>query len=100
MCLCVSACVKTNCCYDSKSDTFKFSSEGLTKRTLEDTGNEPLSKYRRVLEEAVNLKSANRGFKTSNHLVGTYEQTEKGLSYFYPKRKVLKDGIHTKQLKL
>ena len=92
-------CSKTYCCYDSKSDTFKFNSEGLNKRTLEDTGNEPKS-HRRIHEEAINLKSANFGFKTSNHLVGTYEQFEKGLSYFYPKKKVLKDRIHTGPLKL
>ena len=67
-------CSKTYCCYDSKSDKFKFSSKGFNKRTLEDTGDGPMSKYRRVLDEAVNLKSNNRGFKTSNHLVGTYEQ--------------------------
>ena len=59
-----------------------------------------MSKYRRVLDEAVNLKSTKRGFKNSNHLVGMYEQTKKGLSYFYPKREVLDDGILTKPLNL
>ena len=57
-----------------------------------------MSKYRQVLHDAVNLKSTNRGVKTSNHLVGKYEQTKKGLSYFYPKREVLNDGVHTKPL--
>ena len=87
---------KTYCCYDSKSDKFKFSSKGLNKRTLEDTGDGPMSKYRRVHDDAVNLKSTNRRFKTSNQLVGTYEQTKKGLSYVYPKREVINDGIYTK----
>ena len=32
------------------------------------------------------------------HSVETYEQTEKGLSYFYPKRLLEADGIHTKPL--
>ena len=79
-------CSKTYCCYDSKSDKFKFSNQGLNKRTLEDTGDGSMSKYRRVLDEAVNLKSTNRGFKNSNHLVGTYEQTKKRLSYFYSEK--------------
>ena len=57
-----------------------------------------MAKYRQVLDEAVNLKSTNRGFKTINHAVATYEQTKKGLSYFYPKREVECDGIHTKPL--
>ena len=59
-----------------------------------------MSEYRRVLEEAVKLKSINRGFKMFNYLVRTYEQTKKGFSYFYPKREVLIDGIHTKPLSL
>ena len=63
-------------------------------------GDGPMSKYRQVLDEAVNLKSTNRGFKTINHAVATYEQTKKGLSYFYPKREVECDGIHTKPLNL
>ena len=59
-----------------------------------------MSKYRRVLDEAINLTSTNRGFRTINHMVATYEQTKKGLSYFYPKRQVQVDGIHTKPLNL
>ena len=46
----------------------------------------PMSKYRKVLEEAVNVTSTNRGFRTMRHSVATYEQTKKGLFYFYPKR--------------
>ena len=91
-------CSATYCCCDSRSGKNKFSSKGLNKRTLEDTGDGPMSKYRRVLDEAVNLKSTNCGFKTSNHLVGAYEQTKRRLSYFYPKKEVLNDGIHNKPL--
>ena len=65
-----------------------------------DSGDGPLAKYRRVLDEVINLTSTNRGFKTINHMVATYEQTKKGLSYFYPKRQVQDDGIHTKPLDL
>ena len=59
-----------------------------------------MTKYRKVLEEAVNVTSTNRGFRTMKHSVATYEQTKKGLSYFYPKRPVAQDGIHTKPLDL
>ena len=59
-----------------------------------------MSKYRKVLDESVNLTSTNRGFRTIQHSVATYEQTKKGLSYFYPKRRVEEDGIHTKPLHL
>ena len=79
---------------------FKFSNKGLNKRVLENSGDGPMSKYRRMLDEAINLTSTNRGFSTINHMVATYEQTRKGLSYFYPKRQVQDDGIHTKPLNL
>ena len=80
---------------------YKFSSKGLNKRTLEECGDGgPMATYRKVLEEAVNVTSTNRGFRTIQHSVATYEQTKKGLSYFYPKRIVEEDGINTKPLKL
>ena len=59
-----------------------------------------MSKYRKVSEKAINLTSTNRGFRTIQHSVATYEQTMKGLCYFYPKRIVEDDGIHTKPLHL
>ena len=93
-------CSKTYCCYDAKSDKYKFNSKGLNKRTLEETGDGPFEKYRRVMEEIINSTSTNRGFRTINHCVATYEQTKKGLSHFYPKLKVLSGGIHTGPLNL
>ena len=60
----------------------------------------PMSKYRKVSEEAVNVTSTNRGFRTIQHSGATYEQTKKGLSYFYPERIVEEGGIHTKPLHL
>ena len=93
-------CSKTYCCYDWKSNTCKFSSKGLTKRFLEDCGGGPMSKYRKVLQEVANVTSTIRGFRTIQHSVATYEQTKKRLFYFYPKRIVEEDGIHTKPLHL
>ena len=79
-------CSKTYCCYDKHTNKYKFSSKGLQKRTLEDCRDGgPMSKYRKVLEESVNVTSTNRRFRTFQHSVATYEQTKKGLSYFYPK---------------
>ena len=79
-------CSKTYCCYDVTSNKPKFSSKGLNKRVLEQSGDGPLEKNRRVLNEKVNVNSNNRGFRSKNHSVATYEQVEKGLSYFYPKK--------------
>ena len=48
-------CSKTYCCYDRKSNKYKFSCKGLNKRTLEDCGDGPMSKYRKVLEKQSTL---------------------------------------------
>ena len=93
-------CSKTNCCYDSLSNKFKFSSKGPNKRTFEDSGDGPMAKYRQVLDETENVTYTNRRYRTKNHCVATYEQTKKRLSYFCPKRIVESDGIHTVPLKV
>ena len=93
-------CSKTYCCYDINSNKLKCSSKGLNKRVLEESGDGPLEMYRRVLNKKVNVTSNNRGFRTNNHSVATYEQVKKSLSYFYPKRIVETDGFHTQALNL
>ena len=93
-------CSNTYCSYDVAPNKLKFSSKGLNKRVLEQNGDGPLEKYRRVLNEKVNVTSNNRGFRTKNHSVATYEQVKKGLSYFHPKKRVETDGIHTQPLNL
>ena len=71
-------CSKTYCCYDEQTNKQKFSSRGLNKRTLEDCGDGgPMPEYRKALEEAVNVTSTNRSFRTIQHSVATYEQTKK-----------------------
>ena len=59
-----------------------------------------MAKYRKVLDEFINVFSTNTGFRIVHHSVATYEQTKKGLSYFYPKRIVDADHIHTRPLNL
>ena len=93
-------CSKTYCCFDVTSKKPKFSSKGLNRPVLEQSGDGPLEKYRRVFNEKVNVISNNRGFRTNNHSVPTYEQVEKGPSYFYPKRIAKTDEIYTQRLNL
>ena len=93
-------CSKTYYCYDVTPIKLNFSTKGFNKRVLEQSVDGPLQKYQRALNEKVNVTSNNRGFRTNNHSVATYEQVKKGLSYFYPKRIVDSDGIHTQPLKL
>ena len=65
-------CSKTYCCHHVTSDNLKFSSKCLNKRVLERSGEIPLEKYRRVLNEKVSGTSKNRGFQTNNHFVANY----------------------------
>ena len=60
---------KTYCCYDSNSNKYNLSSKGLFKKTLEDGGDGPMVKYRKVLDEFINVTSTNRGFRTVHHSV-------------------------------
>ena len=85
------------CCYDTTSNKLNFSSnkQGLNRPVLERSGDGPLEKYRKVHDEAVNIKSTNRVFRRKDHTVATHKQTERGLSYFYAKRIVEDDAIHT-----
>ena len=75
-------CSKTYCCYDVTSNKPEFSSKSLNKVVLEQNGDGLLEKHRRVLNEKVNVTSNNRGFRTNNHSVATYEKILKSLSYF------------------
>ena len=61
---------------------------------LEQSGDGPVDKYRRVLDEKGKVTSTDRAFRTHNHTIATYEQVNKKLSYFYPTRIVESDGIH------
>ena len=59
-----------------------------------------MAEYRKVLYEIEKVTSTNRGVRTKNHFVATYEQTKKGRSYFYPTGIVESDGTHTLPLKV
>ena len=77
------------------------STSSVARGSIKEKGGDgPMSKYRKVLQEAANVTSTKRRFRTTQHSVATYEQKKKGLSYFYPKRIVEEVGIHTKLLHL
>ena len=93
-------CSKRYFCNDVPSKKLNFSTNGLNERVLEQSGDGPLEKYRRIFNKKVNITSNKRDFRTNNHSVATYEQVKKGRSYFYPTRIAKGDGIHTRPLKL
>ena len=78
----ICVCSKTYRCFDLQSIKLTFSSKGLYKRTLEDSGDGPMSKYRKILKEVLNVTPTKGGFPTKQHAVATYERKKKGLSFF------------------
>ena len=88
-------CSKTYCCYDVGFFKFLFSSIGLSRRILDQSGDGPVEKHRRGLKEKVKITSTKRGFRTQSHAVATYQQTREGLPSLYPKRLVDVDAIRT-----
>ena len=70
-------CSKTYCCFGKSTEIIKFKSKGLNKRTPEEYGAGPLEKYTCVLDERTNVQSTNRGFRTIQHSICTYEQTKR-----------------------
>ena len=56
-------------------------------------------RYMNVFQGSLD-KAQNIGFRVHEQGVVTYEQNKLGLSAYYDKRYILKDGIHTRPLKM
>ena len=82
-------CSKTYFCYDRKGTKYKFRSKG--KKNSGRLWKWHHVKVSQRLEKAFNVTSTTRRFRKMKHIVATYEQTKKGLSYFYIKRLVEED---------
>ena len=67
-------CIKSYCCYYVTSNYLMFSSKCLNKSLLEQSSNGLLDKYRRVLNQEVNVTSNKRRFQTNNHSVDSGSQ--------------------------
>ena len=87
----IGLCSKTYYCFGAKD---KFSCKGVSK------GLNAIDKdkYLNVLLTQRPSSGVNRGFRTVNNTMYTYNQVRDGFSYFYPKRKVLDDGVSTQPL--
>ena len=77
-------------------DKVKFSCKGLNKSVLK----EPFLSHQEVLKTGETKSSTNQGFRTRDNAIFTCQQSKGGLSYFYCKREVMGDGIHTKPLSI
>ena len=55
----------------------------------------PMSHYEHVLTSKENFRACNSGIRAKDQSMLTYKQNKNALTYFYPKRKVMKDGRST-----
>ena len=72
-------------------EKFKLSCKGINKHTL----SKPNEIYKEVLETQKPHTSLNKGFRMRDNSIYTYSMLRCGITYFYCKREVLEDGIHT-----
>ena len=84
----IGLCSKTYYCFGR---TDKFSTKGLNKRQNEICK----EKFLDVLTIRISGRGLNRGFQCKGSSMYTYVQERAALTYFYPKRKVLDDGVST-----
>ena len=89
----VALCSKTYYCFGTKS---KFSCKGINKQNNEDIISKEM--YVQVLTTKQSQSGVNKGFRVKDNGVYTYTQSRTGFTYFYPKRKVLSDGVSTTYL--
>ena len=84
----IGLCSKTYYCFGA---TDKYSTKGLSKRHNDIDKDTFLA----VLTNRRSGGGVNRGFRVHNSSMMTYVQERAALTYFYPKRKVLADGLST-----
>ena len=89
----IGLCSKTYYCFGS---TDKCTTKGLNKRQ----NDKDKDTFLNVLKNRRSGTGFNRGFRVHNSSMMTYVQERAALTYFYPKRKVLADGLSTAPLDL
>ena len=81
--------------WKSSNSLPKVSTDLSPNTVMESPNFELLEKYRSVTDKARDITLTNGGIWTNNHVVATYEENTRRLSYVYPKRNVENDGIST-----
>ena len=76
--------------------SFKLTCKGIQKRNVDN----PPEKFQDVMSNQSDRFSTNMGFRVQKNKILTYEQTKKGFTYFYVKRQVQQDGVHTQPLSI
>ena len=91
----ISLCSKYYCterfATENSPGQVKFSMKGVNKGQFKN----PMSHYEHVLTTKQTFRACNSGIRAKDQSMVTYKQNKNALTYFYPKRKVMKDGCST-----
>ncbi len=90
----VSLCSKMYCSSDITEKEIKYSCKGIQHQNNYIT----YRRFENVLLHGAKDTAINKGFRYVDSGMKSYEQTKKGLSYAYHKRKVAANGIDTTPL--
>lgn len=88
------------CTIPDEGHKVKLSAKGVQKN--KNAENLTLTKFESVVKNKTSIEACNRGFKINRktNTMESYIQYKRGLSYYYDKRRVHGDGIHTFTLEL
>lgn len=87
---------KSYCLYDSATSTVKFSAKGVNKAGVE----MPMDLFNKVLFTGDTEMVNNRGFRSKDNKMFSYDLKKVGFSTFYCKRRLSPDGISTSPLEI
>ena len=91
----ISLCSKSYCtelfATENSTGQVKFSMKGVNRGHFKN----PMSHYEHVLNTKENFRACNSGIRSKDQSMVAYKQNKNALTYFYRKRKVLKDGRST-----
>ena len=92
----ISLCPKTYVCVHASGEGVKLSCKGVQKRLV--LKGDPVRVYKRVLDSGIPAKSVNRGFRSINGKMYSYEAVKDAFPFLYLKREVLEGNCFTKVL--
>lgn len=93
----ISLCSKSYVAINKKDNVmdFKYSLKGVNNQFVD-----PSHAFKSVLSTQKPVKAVNRGIRPFKNSIYSYIQPKQAFNYFYCKRLVMPDGVHTKPLNI
>ena len=89
----IGLCSKSYAAKSNETGTIKYSLKGINNYFVN-----PLNEFEQVLSEKEPIDASNTGISVYKNSMYSYQQQKTAFTYFYCKRMVCEDGIHTEPL--